>query len=125
MLATLYVDNPGDFAITTDQGAPGFDAGDTVTWTRRRKARRRLGSRFDLRHRRVFHDPTAVNAAVDGVQVIHVAPGTFAELVSVDRTLDGSATRPELTLAIAPPSPTIVNGNAGATGPPLTMTTLS
>src|SRR5262245_2861931 len=32
LLATLYVDNPGDFVITTDQGAPGLDNGDTVTW---------------------------------------------------------------------------------------------
>ena len=30
--ATRYVDNPGDYAITTDQGAPGLDNGDTVAW---------------------------------------------------------------------------------------------
>ena len=29
---TIYVDNPGDFVITANQGAAGLDNGDTVTW---------------------------------------------------------------------------------------------
>ena len=32
LLSTFYVDNAGDFVITIDQGAPGLDAGDEVTW---------------------------------------------------------------------------------------------
>src|SRR6188472_1506977 len=29
---TLYVDNAADLVVTNDQGAPGLDNGDTVTW---------------------------------------------------------------------------------------------
>src|SRR5690349_20790138 len=32
LLATLYVDNASDYAITNDTGAAGLSAGDTVTW---------------------------------------------------------------------------------------------
>src|SRR5437773_2323923 len=32
LATTRYVDNPGDFNITTDTAPPGLSAGDTVTW---------------------------------------------------------------------------------------------
>src|SRR3954451_13029662 len=32
LLATLYVDNPADFDITTDTAPTGLSNGDTVTW---------------------------------------------------------------------------------------------
>ena len=74
------------------------------------------GSRLDLRHRRVSTIQTAVNAAVDGVDVIRVAPGTFAELVTVNKTLDvfGNQTGVDARNRAAVPE-TIVNGNAGTT----------
>src|SRR5262245_45300396 len=32
LLAVLYVDNPGDYIVTTDTAPPGISNGDTVTW---------------------------------------------------------------------------------------------
>lgn len=87
--ADTYVDEPGDFTITTDQGANGLDAGDTVTWSSPN-----LGSQTGL----VFGTDAytsiqaAVDTAIDGGTVF-IARGTYAEgtqiTISKNLTLQG------------------------------------
>jgi hypothetical protein len=117
MLATLYVDNPADFIITTDQGNPGLDDGDIVVWNPG------AGSQHGLAVAGLVYGSTAfgsIQAAVNaanaaGGDTIRIAPGTFSELVSINKSVsvlgnqvgvDGQTGRPGA-------SETIVNGTAG------------
>src|SRR5262245_63927080 len=90
--STLYVDNPGDFFITNDQGAPGLDNGDTVTWNPG------AGSAHGAHVPNLTFGTdafgtinSAIAAALNG-DIIRVAGGTFNEDVNVtkDVTLLGN-----------------------------------
>jgi hypothetical protein len=87
MLATLYVDNAGDFAITNDQGGAGLDNGDTVTWSPGAGSQHGAAVAGLIFGASAFATiQSAVNAAnVAGGDVIRVAAGTFSELVTVER----------------------------------------
>src|SRR5262245_32054472 len=85
---TLYVDNPNDFVIDSDQGAIGvLDNGDGVTWNPG------AGSAHGGPVSGLVFGTTAfgtvgsaVNAAVAG-DTIRVAGGSFAESVNVNHQL--------------------------------------
>ena len=88
LLATLYVDNPGDYVITTDQGAAGLDNGDTVTWDPGAGSAHGgpvTGLTFGTDAFGTIGG--AVTAAASG-DTIRVAGGTFNELVNVSTTLN-------------------------------------
>src|SRR5262245_55734624 len=113
--ATLFVDNPVDFIITTDQGAAGLDNGDVVTWD--------AGAGSE-------HSPSVVPGLIFGVNAfstiqsavnfatagdtIRVAGGTFSEAVNVNKQLfvlgnqvgddaqDGRVGDPESIVGLSP-----------------------
>ncbi|MCE9527975.1 MAG: hypothetical protein K8R36_18190, partial [Planctomycetales bacterium] len=119
LLASLYVDNPGDYIITTDQGAAGLDNGDTVTFN--------PSGGTQLPQAGLIFGTTAfgtiqgaVNLASAG-DTVNVGQGTFSELVNVNKQLflkgnqvgvDGQAAA---RAAALPATETVVNGNAGTT----------
>jgi nitrous oxidase accessory protein NosD len=111
----LYVDNPGDFFITNDQGAAGLDNGDTVDWNPG------LGGSHSPQTGLIFGTDAfgsiqaAVTAATAG-DTINVAGGTFSELVNVNKSLllRGNQFGVDARLRVAP-AETVVNGNAGTT----------
>ena len=116
--SSLYVDNPADFIITTDQGAPGLDAGDTVTFN--------PSGGTQTSHSGLVYGTNAfgtIQSAVDAAtagDIINVAQGTFSEAVTVNKTLtlQGNqfgvdARQAGRTGAAA--TETVVNGNAGVT----------
>ena len=78
-----YVDNPSDYIITTDNAPPGLSNGDIVTFS---------GGNHGVVGGLVFGTnafgtiQSAVDAAAAG-DLIRVAPGTFAELVTVNKSL--------------------------------------
>ena len=83
------MDNPGDYIITTDQGAGGLDNGDTVTWNPGPGSAHGgpvAGLTFGTHAFSTIQD--AVNAAVDGADAIRVGPGTFSQLVTINKTVD-------------------------------------
>src|SRR5262249_36513333 len=85
--ATRFVDNPGDFIITNDQGAPGLDNGDTVTWnpgTGSAHSGPVAGLVFGTDAFGTIQG--AIDAAGAG-DVINVADGTFSELVNVNKSV--------------------------------------
>ena len=95
--ATLYVDNFSDLAshITTDNGAPGLDAGDIVTWDPGAASHHGgavTGLTFGVN---VFATITdALGAAAVGGDTIRVGPGLFTESFNVTKqvTLLGNET---------------------------------
>ena len=83
--AVRYVDNPGDYVITTDQGAPGLDNGDTVTFNPSGGTQTPVtGLIFGTDAFSTIQ--AAVNFATAG-DTINVAQGTFAEQVNVNKQL--------------------------------------
>src|SRR5947209_4453295 len=91
LLATLYVDNPGDFLITNDadMSGPGTPtAGDTVTWSPGAGTQHPTAPVTGL----IFGTNAfgtiqgAVNVAMIA-DTIRVGPGTFAEGVNVNKQL--------------------------------------
>jgi hypothetical protein len=83
LAANLYVDNVADYLITSDTGAAGLSAGDTVTW--------QSGSAAEITG--LIYGTTAfgtigtaVTASTAG-DTINVAPGTFSELVTIGKSL--------------------------------------
>ena len=70
----VYVDAPGDFAITTDNGAVGLDEGDVVTW---------LSDAGEVGGLTYGVDAFgSIQLAVDRVAMdgtVHLAPGTYLE----------------------------------------------
>jgi hypothetical protein len=85
--ATLYVDNPGDYIITNDQGAAGLDCGDTVTWDPGAGSQHGAAVGGLIYCTNAFGTiQDAVNAATAG-DTIRVAGGTFSELVTVNKQL--------------------------------------
>ncbi len=88
LLATLYVDDPTGFTITTDQGAAGLDAGDTVTWDPDPGSAHSPTPVTGLAFGTMAF--TSIQAAVDAAtagDTIKVGSGTFAETVDVNKTL--------------------------------------
>src|SRR5688572_1007565 len=114
--ASLYVDNPGDFTITFDQGAAGLDDGDTVSWTPSG------GSHLPVAGLTFGTDAfgtiqSAVTAAVAG-DTVNVANGTFSELVNVNKSLVFLGNQfgvDARTRSVAAADESIVNSNAGTT----------
>ena len=79
LAATLFVDNPGDFVLTTDVSPPGLSPGDTVTWNPAgsRHGSAVAGLTFGVN---AFDSiQAAVNAAAAG-DTIRVAGGRSASL---------------------------------------------
>ena len=120
LLATLYVDNAADFDVTTDQGAAGLSAGDTVTWDPGAGSQHGsavAGLTFGTDAFSSIQD--AVNAADPGDE-IRVGPGTFTEQVTVNEQVSllgnqvgvdaSSASRTGL-----PATETVVTGPGGTT----------
>jgi SdrD B-like domain/Right handed beta helix region/Carboxypeptidase regulatory-like domain/FG-GAP-like repeat/Prealbumin-like fold domain len=110
--STRFVDNPGDFIITTDQGTLGvLDSGDTVTWNPGAGSQHG-GPVAGLTFGTDAFDTIqgAVNAAAAG-DTIRVAGGTFSELVSVNKsvTLFGNQVGNDARTRVGTPE-TIVNG---------------
>jgi uncharacterized repeat protein (TIGR01451 family) len=88
LLATLYVDDPSGFTINGDQGAPGLDNGDPVTWDPGAGSAHSPTPVAGL----VFGTDafTSIQAAVDAAMpgdTIKVGSGTFAETVDVNKQL--------------------------------------
>ena len=80
----VYVDAPGDFAVTTDNGSVGLDEGDVVTWLSGPGEAGGLTYGVDA-----F---SSIQLAVDRVAVggtVHMAPGTYIEgsAVTVTRSM--------------------------------------
>ncbi len=112
LLATLYVDNPGDFVITMDQGAGGLDNGDEVTWNPGAGSQHPAAVTGLIFGTAAFSTiQNAVNAAAAGDE-IRVGPGTFSELVTVNTqvSLLGNQVGNDARTRAATPE-TIVNGN--------------
>ncbi len=87
LLAILYVDNPGDYTITTDQGAAGLDNGDTVTFNPGAGSQHGgpvAGLTFGTNAFSTIG--SAVTAATAG-DTVRVGPGTFTEAVNVSKQL--------------------------------------
>ena len=123
LAATLFVDNPGDFVITTDNSPPSLSPGDTVTWNPGAGSRHGgpvAGLTFQVN---AFDSiQGAVNAAAAG-DTIRVAGGTFSEFVTVNKTLTllgnqvGLDARDATRTGAVPSAPeTIVNGATTAGG---------
>src|SRR4051812_23070658 len=91
LLATLYVDNPGDFVITNDAdlSGPGTPTlGDTVTWNPGAGTQHPTAPVTGLIYGTSAFGTiqSAVTAATAG-DTIRVGPGTFAESVNVSKQL--------------------------------------
>ena len=87
LLAILYVDNLGDYTITTDQGAAGLDNGDTVTFNPGAGSQHGgpvAGLTFGTNAFSTIG--SAVTAATAG-DTVRVGPGTFTEAVNVSKQL--------------------------------------
>ena len=119
LLATLYVDNPSDYAITNDQGAAGLDNGDTVTWNAGAGSQHSPstvpGLIFGTDAFGTIQD--AINAAANGDD-IRVGPGTFIESVNVNKSVDllGNQVGLDAQTRVVPPTQeTIVQGAGGFT----------
>jgi uncharacterized repeat protein (TIGR01451 family) len=87
LLATLYVDNPGDFVITTDTAPGGLSNGDTVTFNPGAGSQHGgavAGLTFGTNAFGTIQG--AVNAATAG-DTVRVGPGTFVEGVNVNKQL--------------------------------------
>jgi SdrD B-like domain/FG-GAP-like repeat/Right handed beta helix region len=86
--STRFVDNPGDFIVTNDQGTVGvLDSGDTVTWNPGSGSQHGgpvAGLTFGTDAFSTIQ--SAVNAASAG-DTIRVAGGTFSESVNVNKSL--------------------------------------
>jgi hypothetical protein len=81
--AVMFVDNPGGYKLTNDQGVPGLHSGDTVTWN--------SGDGKSIKNltfgKNAFTSiQAAVNAAKAG-DTVRVGSGTFAENVTVNKQL--------------------------------------
>ena len=83
--AVRYVDNPADYVIIADQGAPGLDAGDTVTFNPSGGTQTPVtGLTFGTDAFGTIQ--AAVTFATAG-DTINVGGGTFAEAVNVNKQL--------------------------------------
>jgi uncharacterized repeat protein (TIGR01451 family) len=88
LLATLYVDNPGDFLITNDTAPSGLSAGDTVTWNPGAGTQHPTAPVAGL----TFGTDAfgTIQSAVDHAMIgdtIRVAGGTFNEAVNITKQL--------------------------------------
>lgn len=88
LLATLYVDNPGDYVVTTNNvGGPGADPGDIVTWKGSDGATGGTGNNADVPL--LIYGTHAFGSIQDAVNaagpndVVKVGPGIFAENVTI------------------------------------------
>lgn len=81
LLTARYVDNPADYTITTDTGAAGLSAGDTVTWN---GATPVAGLIFGTTAFSTIQ--SAVTFATAG-DTINVAAGNYAENVVIGKAL--------------------------------------
>jgi hypothetical protein len=85
---TLYVDEPADYIITTDNGAAGLDAGDIVTWIGDGTAGNAddvTGLAFGSTAFDAIQD--AVNAVAIPDQTVRIADGMFFENVVVSSSM--------------------------------------
>ena len=83
---TYYVDNPGDFIITTDVAPAGLSAGDIVTFSPTGGAHSAVaGLSFGTNAFATIQD--AFNAVSSAGDVIRVAGGTFAEQVTANKSV--------------------------------------
>jgi hypothetical protein len=78
LAANFYVAPAADFTITLDQGAPGLDAGDTVSWNGATPV-----TGLVLGTDAFTTIQAAINAAPQG-STVNVAAGTFVEQLNLD-----------------------------------------
>lgn len=83
---TYYVDNPGEFIITTDNAPAGLSAGDIVTFSPTGGRHSAVaGLTFGTNAFATIQD--AINTVSSAYDVIRVAGGTFAEFVTVNKSV--------------------------------------
>ena len=114
--ANLFVDNAGDFVITTDTGSPGLTNGDTVTWNPgvgSGHAGPQTGLIFGTNAFSTI--AAAITAASSTGDTIRVGPGTFAESITVNKSVQilGNQVSVDATSRVGQQE-TIVTSSAGA-----------
>lgn len=113
---TYYVDNPGDFLITTDVAPAGLSAGDIVTFSPGAGAHSTVaGLTFGTNAFGTIQD--AINAVTAAYDVIEVGGGTFAEQVTVNKSvvLRGNQYGVDARQRAGTAGETVLTGNAGST----------
>ncbi|HEX5166529.1 MAG TPA: right-handed parallel beta-helix repeat-containing protein, partial [Thermomicrobiales bacterium] len=109
--ADFFVDNPGDYLVTNDQGIIGLSNGDTVTWNPGAgSAHGGPVSALTFGVNAFGRIQDAINAAAPG-DTLRVAGGTFSELVTVNKSVEVLGNQfgvDARTRAVVPES--IVNG---------------
>src|SRR5689334_13454724 len=87
LLATLYVDNPGDFMITNDTAPSGLSTGDTVTWDPGAGSQHGAAVPGLIFGTNAFSTIQSAVTAASPNSTIRVAGGTFAESVNITKPL--------------------------------------
>jgi hypothetical protein len=113
---TYYVDNPGDFLITTDVAPAGLSAGDIVTFSPSGGVQTQVaGLTFGTTTFATIQD--AINAVTTAYDVINVAGGTFAEQVTINKSvvLRGNQYGVDARQRAGTAGETVLTGSAGST----------